>query len=1105
MGNNEKFFKKRTLLAHLSFNMAAAVDGSNRRAAAGLVREFDRLLGRPPFRTSHELIECLVQLEHFLQHTPFAELPKEKDIVHTFPIIASSLPHGFTAPQLFASIETKFVETLCRCLVIVAPAATYSLTSLLKELRTNFVHVGDVVRLHAAAKSLDDETVAYFLRCGLPSVALAPAVAASKGKPHAKLSSAGKGATAPASNPSLTSAVLVALMESAGQSGLLSAVSVKAILQKVDTPSKFRSQFAGDPFHAARALQLCDTHKFNITPLTTPMITACLDAETLPYFIRTLNNQTSLTVVDSFDWAGDEWDRRVTDDVLVRMIRSLSSELAADYCGTNGHLFCATMLVHTATARSAAVAIETARPAASLLLWAVRFVRSSTMSQAESCEIVLLRLNTFLRLVRHFRKIVESLGDGYREHEMDLHQCVGDDLECISARIGVLVSQTLSVAPCVAVPADSSKGKKKDNKEKKKPAEAEASHRSIDLQALFSGMVSLWLDWGAIARELMESNSVTILRKVDAVSGLLLLIEPIGEHDMRNETASSMEQLIHYMAITSEAKFLSEPVVLTLDFLLRHTSIARKLLHVAKSSPHTPLSDVLDALMMHAATRDTHAPVLDAVLVEFIDLLLTLPSSPLLASVLHSFNRCGILGTTHGVTLLYRHLRQEFHHQHDVETIIRSVIDEKECANGAAQVIIETWHHVRDAIHEEATQAMERHVEAMKRKIAEADVRRQRHEAEQRAFQAERDANERRKADIAAEAQRRLAVIDKRSKEALAKRKQAALDRLVQVQLRERETKKQKQMLRDQQVALFREKMALSKDLVEFLKILGLSEAQALNITSVLHHKLTTLHKDDVLEFVVTGSLEVPEDMKQRKEEARQKHLKHAAIFSDELTIESGASNTGFWKSVLEAVPQTDENASQLQLTAEDDLFDGVSNVKNGCSFHRRLAPLLDLFDFSWCQQEDFSFVTSEDCATMFCIPLATIKAVLDAPLEIPKESPQTVHSPSLARQFGYDDAVHMVFAAKKCGLLQVHVIDDLGSKNVCLTPLGVSYHEPFWHEDGSLQKLLDQRVHEARQRLSEAVQLDEEEDDFEDFGANSGSGSDAEDRVLFSDEMSLM
>jgi hypothetical protein len=246
--------------------------------------------------------------------------------------------------------------------------------------------------------------------------------------------------------------------------------------------------------------------------------------------------------------------------------------------------------------------------------------------------------------------------------------------------------------------------------------------------------------------------------------------------------------------------------------------------------------------------------------------------------------------------------------------------------------------------------------------------------------------------------------LEKRAK--IAQAQQRSLERHQDCSARREERRRR----REHEFLESRKRTFLADQLFLFLEELGL-HTRAAEIVAILRPALDRLTTDEVLEYVTNGTTEIPQDM-----------------LNDEIDV--GEPFSPFW-----AVASRE---SHVEAKATPPLLRG--------SLHRRLRPLLDLFDYG----------ENLDELRELTISHSLLKNVF------PEE---------VWKGVGFDDAAHAAHVAASKGLVRRQ------QGEVVLTKLGFAYHCAFARPEQSASAILSQK-RQTLDRLRERIKWDEQCDD---------------------------
>lgn len=244
----------------------------------------------------------------------------------------------------------------------------------------------------------------------------------------------------------------------------------------------------------------------------------------------------------------------------------------------------------------------------------------------------------------------------------------------------------------------------------------------------------------------------------------------------------------------------------------------------------------------------------------------------------------------------------------------------------------------------------------------------------------------------------------------------------------------------------------------------------------------------ELLEYVVTGIAQIPEDLVRRVAELRS-DARVAGAFTDQLQPTRSAarrrprempssnpitvSGTGgtfdafnFWESVVE---QETRVASSTNEVADDNDGEVATSAPTAPtkSLHERLSVVLDAFTYSRVvvEGDDGSQVSSIECQP---IDLRLLTRSIDV---------EEVRSLS-----GYENVRQAIDVCVAKGLMR------LSNGYVFLTPLGIEYHHQYHVEGREIASIVEAKKTALSQKLQEAAlrshaptrTLSEEDEDYE-------------------------
>ncbi|CUF24377.1 Hypothetical protein, putative [Bodo saltans] len=318
-------------------------------------------------------------------------------------------------------------------------------------------------------------------------------------------------------------------------------------------------------------------------------------------------------------------------------------------------------------------------------------------------------------------------------------------------------------------------------------------------------------------------------------------------------------------------------------------------------------------------------------------------------------------------------------------------------------------------------------------------------------------------------------------------RSRTARENLDALRKAEQQAKKNREEALRASVASYRERIAQTRNVTTFLKTLGLSDARAYAVPRELQSRLLSLSPQEVMEYIVHGDAAMPHDLAtaaQRYDE-REASERQQITFTDEITTSTGVVANGrnqapsFWELVMADVEQLSSEGQPSSANTTD------TTATKGNSFHFRVAPLLDLFNFDGEPDEN----EEPKSVPKKSLPVRYVKQYLEEPCGQGERTPNDNSvSTTWASLCGFEDALHMVYVAQLKGLVK------LEKGFIALTPLGHAYHEDFWDPERSLAVTLARRREAAQAALQFAATESANVDNFDDL--------DNEDVNWFDDEL---
>ena len=249
--------------------------------------------------------------------------------------------------------------------------------------------------------------------------------------------------------------------------------------------------------------------------------------------------------------------------------------------------------------------------------------------------------------------------------------------------------------------------------------------------------------------------------------------------------------------------------------------------------------------------------------------------------------------------------------------------------------------------------------------------------------------------------------------------------------------------------ALTKERRELSVSLREYLiDTLRMDPTRVYPVLAFLRTQIDSLDADEVHEYLVTGSMAVPLDMTVDvdgegggDEAAEIVNLDDTALRHRVATRLRTNDGMDFWGGAIDFAPAEDAppaDAVGVKVSAPTTAAGAVAEEpKVVLSYHRRVAPILDAFDYS-------SYADSG------AVPPPLTRGALE-----------TVLPRALLDDRGFCGLTDALYACSSRGLLTV-----APGGEVELTPLGAAYHAPFANADKSFRKAIEERALAVQRQL---------------------------------------
>ncbi|SCU69431.1 uncharacterized protein TEOVI_000099700 [Trypanosoma equiperdum] len=263
-------------------------------------------------------------------------------------------------------------------------------------------------------------------------------------------------------------------------------------------------------------------------------------------------------------------------------------------------------------------------------------------------------------------------------------------------------------------------------------------------------------------------------------------------------------------------------------------------------------------------------------------------------------------------------------------------------------------------------------------------------------------------------------------------------------------TKNAKEVEQKERLRLYRIHFGAISRMSSFLESLQLSSARVMTIMNTLRHYISTMTQDALLEYVVTGNREVPGDIHPTDgvgctigaKSANVERVPSCESVEDAEHATFGNEKPTFWESVMQLVKSTAEDVENTddvdnkakKQSSLTQVATADTALSNGASFHKRVTPILNLFDYSLKRNEVFPNP----------LPMVEVRTAMRV---LPQDT--------LART-SFTSVYDALLACQERGLC---VIRD-GS--CTLTPLGFRYHVPFHDPNAKLVLQLERRRCEA-------------------------------------------
>jgi hypothetical protein len=1071
-----------------------------------LLQAFDRVLGRPPFSCTVEALDAARRLRDVVVSKPLAELRLASGIVSDLPIIATSLALGFSSSTNGFLDARPLVLILCECLAHVASILKFPLQDFLAVTRSTFPMCHETVALHRACGAIDMDILKIFL--GVPAEpqpravsGKTPAPATSQGKKKSQGSEGSKKGGAPSPAEVKSAAVAPSLSTSTLQQSTpppevikelclasLSPEGRKLLLKQLDSAAKFSSVVGNN---AELASIILNIYGAQLIPLLKPSaLIPCMSVGIADIFVELLDKHAvSLAVILDHEFQSNAF-----------ALPPMTSSTTTQWCTRT----VASSILSSICRRDILRGAESSTPlgfVVGVILWLRVYIApmNATASGHTSASLVLDDPihDSNLRILGHLTlDAVAALGAQQQRlgpqrwliplrqvlelmtcllDTNDMHMLLTQHQRILVEYVSPLLRTATAPPAVISIVAKNNSSAKhkavKNSAEATLPAVPELT--VLDSQSLVVALletVTHWADcasdssqeltaiWNAAVDALVPWCCITSTRKevVDAVSSFLVSACLVCHvYLMSSEGRSTIAILIRAPSIN---------VARVIDQLCSPKSTAAGMLTVAVDSllgsimsttTASSIKELRDAFIVLIKHRSV------AEVASFIVSFCHRPQSITPDTILNRIEclSSGFAAIDDVVSLAKDELRILTQKQAEVEQQLQ------------AQRVAQASHAVEEERRKRDQQAKE--LDTMRKQYA--------------AMMARRD-------KLSQAAAERLASADVAREKLTTSRKTAAHENLNALRNSELQAKKDREAALRSSVASYRERIAQTRNVTTFLKSLGIPDARAFAIPRELQSRLLSLSPQEVMEYIVHGNASMPHDLPTaaQRYEQREASLQQQIIFTDDVFASCTAAadskqSPSFWDLVMADVESQQAPGGQAPTT--DTNTSGRDPAAQALSFHFRVAPLLDLFTFSNAESEA-SENDGPPSKPRLSLPVRHVKQHLEQPCgQEGLGSLSDTTSITMASSCGFDDALHMVYAAQQKGLVK------LEKGVVVLTPFGHAYHEDFWDPTRSFDAILTHRREAAQAALmlaessaenhNEACDDDDDDDAFDDEDVN--------------------
>ncbi|KPI90196.1 hypothetical protein ABL78_0714 [Leptomonas seymouri] len=251
----------------------------------------------------------------------------------------------------------------------------------------------------------------------------------------------------------------------------------------------------------------------------------------------------------------------------------------------------------------------------------------------------------------------------------------------------------------------------------------------------------------------------------------------------------------------------------------------------------------------------------------------------------------------------------------------------------------------------------------------------------------------------------------------------------------------QREAARRERFAAYQQRLQGEYRVATFLEHLNLSSARVMEAREALRSVMLTITPDDLLEYLVSGEAKVPSDMMEEGEgdEEAEAHLEGGAAVPDAAPAAPPKTSTeapgcvgerrDFWAEIMDhAMPVASSvPSSMLPVVAAGAALSPQApcTAYRRRSFHKRVAPLLDLFFY----EDGDEYGTVPDVLPAIRLRIAS-----------------NVWPPAKTKILGFANLREAFDCMQQRGLVQIR--DGV----VQLTLLGFRYHFPFHDPEGTLE-----------------------------------------------------